>query len=166
MAIVIFLMSLLLSIIFSLVQSFSIFKTTQGEAEILKDMFNFAKRTAIKSGQIIYMDFDLDEDKYIIYRKLREKELENKILVERNLSTDIASIKTYSGTQIDRGKLTIRFYPQGFNDEIYIYLSSNYKIVKTVFFPRYNKYAIIKNGEYFEEEFYDNILQEDKGENF
>lgn len=44
MAIVIFLMSLLLSIVFSLVQNFSIFKTTEGEAGILKDMYSLAKR--------------------------------------------------------------------------------------------------------------------------
>jgi Tfp pilus assembly protein FimT len=168
MAIVIFLMSLLLSIVFSLVQNFSIFKTTEGEAGILKDMYSLAKRTAIKSGQIIYMEFDLDENRYIIYRKIRNKELENQPIVERKLfiTNRIIYIKTFSGQRIDSGKLTINFYPQGFNDEIYIYFGSENNIKNTVIYPRYDKYAIIKKGEYLQEETYEKLLEEDKGKEF
>jgi len=157
MAIVIFLMSLLLSIVFSLVQNFSIFKTTEGEAGILKDMYSLAKRTAIKSGQIIYMEFDLDENRYIIYRKIRNKELENQPIIY---------IKTFSGQRIDSGKITINFYPQGLNDEIYIYFGSENNIKNTVIYPRYDKYAIIKKGEYLQEETYEKLLEEDKGKEF
>jgi general secretion pathway protein H len=168
MSIVIFLMSLLLGVIFSLVQNFSIFKTTQGEAEILKDMYTFAKRTAVKSGQIIYMDFDLDNNKYIIYKKERNSELNDKVLVERKLflTNRIIYIKTHSGNRIDSGKITIHFYPQDLNDEVYLFLGSENNVKKTIVYPRYGNFAMIKTGESFEEESNEAILKEDKGENF
>lgn len=168
MAIVLFIMSLMLVIIFSLVRTFSVFKTTQDEAEILKDMYLFAKRSAVKSGQLVYMDFNIDENKYIIYRKERKDELKDQVLVERNLffTNKIVYIKLYSGKKIDNGKVTLYFYPQGFNDEVYIYLGSQDNIKKTIIFPRYGRYGIIKGGEYEGMDTPEKILEEDKGGSF
>lgn len=168
MAIVLFIMSLMLVIIFSLVRTFSVFKTSQDEAEILKDMYLFAKRSAVKSGQIVYMDLNIDENKYIIYRKERKEELKDQILVERNLffTNKIVYLKLHSGKKIDYGKVTLYFYPQGFNDEVYIYLGSDSNIKKTIIFPRYGKYGIIKGGEHADVDSTDKILEEDKGGNF
>ncbi len=168
MAIVLFIMSLMLIIVFSLVRTFSVFKTTQDEAEILKDMYMFAKRSAIKSGQIVYMDINIDENKYIIYRKERKEELKDQILVERNLffTNKIIYLKLHSGKKIDYGKVTIYFYPQGFNDEVSIYLGSGNHIKKTIIFPRYGRYSIIKSGVFEDMDTTEKILEEDKGANF
>ncbi len=168
MAIVLLLFSIVFSIIFSLIQNFSIFKTTQEESEILKDIYLFAKRSAIKSGQIIYMDIDLNENKYKIYRKKRSEVVENETLIERNLSMNnqIVYLKTHSNKIIDNGIITVLFYPQGFNDEIYFFLGSKNNIKKTVIYPRYGQFAIIKNKKYQIEEVDEKIIQEDKGENF
>ncbi|MFN3603340.1 MAG: Tfp pilus assembly protein FimT/FimU [Leptonema sp. (in: bacteria)] len=168
MAIVLLILSILMGIIFSLVRNFSIFKTTQGETETLKDMYSFAKRSAIKSGQILFMEFDLNENKYRLYRKERTaSEIKNKILVEKNLfyTNRIVAIKVFS-KRIDNGLVTVAFYPYGYNDEIAIFMGSGNNIKKTVLYPKYGKYAIIKNGEFDEEENRDLILSEDKGENF
>lgn len=168
MGIVILLMSILLGVIFSLVRNFSIFKTTQGETETLKDLYSFAKRGAIKSGQILFMEFDLDQNKYKIYRKERQEgSLKERILVEKSLfyTNKIASVKI-SSKKIENGVVTIAFYPYGFNDEAFIYMGSPNEIKKTVIFPRYGKFATIKNGEFNEDTTTNLLLSEDKGENF
>ncbi len=168
MGIVILLMSILLGMIFSLVRNFSIFKTTQGETETLKDLYSFAKRSAIKSGQAVFMEIDLDQNRYKIYRKERKGNfIEDKILIEKNLfyTNKITSVKIFS-KKIDSGVVTIAFYPFGFNDEAFIYMGTPNEIKKTVIFPRYGNYATIKNGEFNEDANPNLLLLEDKGENF
>ncbi len=167
MAIVLLLMSVLLTIIFSLVQNFSIFKSTNDESQILKDLYLFAKRTSVKSGQVLFLDLDLDNNSYKIYRKIRKEDfVEEQILTERKLffTNRIISIRFLSGRTVDSGKVSISFYPQNYNDEIYIYLGSENQIHKTVIFPKYGLYGIIKNGEYYENNPTSEILEKDESE--
>lgn len=168
MGITILLISIIMGILFSLIRNFSIFKTTQGETETLKDLYSFTKRTAIKSGQVVFMEFNLDQNTYKIYRKERtEKEVKDKILIERNLffTNRIVALKVVS-KKIENGVVTITFYPMGINDEAIIYIGSGNTIQKSIIYPKYGNYAIIKNGEFSDEDHSTTILTEDKGENF
>ncbi|MCS7205512.1 MAG: prepilin-type N-terminal cleavage/methylation domain-containing protein [Leptospiraceae bacterium] len=153
LSVVLLIISLVLSILFSMVSQFSIFKTKQDEAEILKDIYRFAKSSSTRSGQIIYVEFDLENQRYSIYRKVRNKEtIENQNLIERELflTNRILFIRNPYQNEVSSGIYTIQFFPNGVNDEVYIYLGGGDKISKTIIFPRYGKEAIIKDQNYQE----------------
>ncbi|HMU85618.1 MAG TPA: hypothetical protein PKN93_17060 [Leptospiraceae bacterium] len=138
-------MGIILTVLVSLYRQFSVFKSTQDEATMLRDALLFSRSTAIRSNDIIYVAFDLDEEKYHSYRKVREQDeiKEKEVIKERSLSAanSLVAVQVGSSNRQDRGKLVVKMYPDGSSDELMIFLGPGpgADIKYTVLFSRYGK---------------------------
>ncbi len=141
-------MGIVLTVLVSLYRQFSVFKSTQDEATMMRDALLFARSTAIRSNDVIYVLFDIDEEKYRAYRKVRENDemKEKDIIKERGLASAnaIVAIQVGNANRQDRGKVTVKMFPDGSTDELMIFLGPRPDIRNTVLFSRYGKAEVAK----------------------
>lgn len=141
-------MSILVTILGSLYSRFSLFKSTQDEATLLRDALSFARSAAIRSNEIIYLQFNLDEETYRAYRKLsgeKDEIIEKDLIKVRNLSSgnSIVALQVGATNRQNKGKVDLRMYPDGSSEELMIMLGPDPEIKSTVLFSRYGKAQVL-----------------------
>lgn len=151
MAVVMLVISILMGIVLSFINNIAFLRTAQDEATTLLESLIFCRKSAIRSNQTVYMEFDLDGESYRAYRYDRaDNELsEDEILSKRHLSSSnsIVSIITAGSTRISQGILKIPFAPDGSSEQLAIHLGPEPEIRKTIVFNRYGGTGEILNGE-------------------
>ena len=151
MAIVIITMGILIGMVGSMISSIAFLQTTKDEAELLKEALVFCRRAAIKSNTTVYVEFNIEENKYSAFRyKRTEGRLEKDVfLKERALSDSngIVGISLASGTKLSTGTIEIPFSPDGIAEEMAIYMGPRPVVRNTVLYSRYGTNASVVAGE-------------------
>ncbi|MCE9600119.1 MAG: prepilin-type N-terminal cleavage/methylation domain-containing protein [Spirochaetia bacterium] len=148
LSVVMFVMSIIIVILGSLYSRFSLFKSTQDEATLLRDSLSFARSAAIRSNEIIYVQFNLDEETYRAFRKQsgeKDEIIEKDLIKVRNLSSgnSIVAIQVGSTMRQNKGKVDLRMYPDGSSEELMILMGPDPEIKNTVLFSRYGKAQVL-----------------------
>lgn len=150
-SVVLLVITMVMGFLVWMLQSFTTLRSAADEAGAISQAYAFARRAAIKSGETVYFEMDLDGESYSVYRLDRSgKELEKKTILEkRTLSSrnSLVAIVSPSGGRIHTGTITLPFYYDGTTEEVSIYLGSDPAIDKTVHFPRFAVSGIIEEGE-------------------
>lgn len=151
--VVIGVMVAIIAILASAFSSLPVFQSTEDEAEILQSNLYFARKSALKSNRVVYLELNIEEDSYRMYRIDRTDEgIEEKELgKERELSFthSIVSIQIGANEPLTEGKISIPFQPDGTSEQVCIYLGPNPEITRTVLNPKYGSRIQILEGEQF-----------------
>ena len=150
-SVVLLVLTVLTYLMSSLLSNMSIFKSTEGEAELLKKSMLFCSQTASISNEVIYLELDLDDESYRAYRMERSDEgaKEEEIIHKRSLSNfhSIISVSVSGGGRINEKKLTIPFAPDGIAQELAIYLGPDPEVNNTILLRKYGSHVDIVQGE-------------------
>lgn len=153
LSIVMLVMGMMMALLISMARTFSMLRTSQEEAQTLAQVYTFARRAAIKSGDTVSLDLDMDAESYILYRMDRSGPRAEKkpIFEERRLSSSnsLVEVISTSGARIAAGHVVIPFFPDGTTEEVSILLGSGpgVDVKKTVLFPRFSVSARVEEGE-------------------
>lgn len=153
LSIVMLVMGMMTIILISMARSFSMLRTSQEEAQTLAQIYTFARRAAIKSGDTVSLDLDLDAETYVLYRVDRSgrKPEKKPIFEERSLSGANSLVETVStsGVRVATGHVVIPFFPDGTTEEVSILLGTGpgVDVKKTIVFPRFSVSARVEEGE-------------------
>lgn len=151
MAIVILTMGILIALLASMISSIALLQTSKDEAQLMKESFVFCRHAAIKSNTTVYLEMDIDENKYRAFRYNRTegKVKKDVFLKERQLadSNGIVAVSLASGAKITSGKVMVPFSPEGVAEEIAVYIGPKPEIRNTVLFSRYGSSAQVVEGE-------------------
>jgi len=153
-AVVLLVISILLGFLSSLLSNFSLFRSTESEAETLKNSLIFCAGAALKSDQTVYFELNIDENFYVAYRIDRSGSEMKKdpVLNERRLSASNSIVDVYipSGNRLRTGSLVIPFAADGSAEEIAIHLGADPQIDYTVMLSRYGMDARVYPGDVFQ----------------
>lgn len=150
MAIVILVISVLTAGLAAMLNSFSILRNSVEEGEMLKADVLSSRTAAIKSNQNVYLELNLDEESYRVYRFDRDVNLKEEIVIKpRSLSflNSIVAVSTGSSNKITEKIITIPFLPDGSSQETAIYLGTADEIKSTIFIHRYGNSVEVFKGE-------------------
>ena len=151
MAIVIIVIGILIGMIGSMISSIAFLQTTKDEAELLKEALVFCRRAAIKSNSTVYVELNIDENKYMAFRyKRTEGTLEKDVFLKDHALSDsngIVAVALASGTKLESGTVEIPFSPDGIAEEIAVYMGPKPTINNTVLYSRYGTSARVVKGE-------------------
>ncbi len=151
MAIVIITLGIMIGMLGSIISSVAFLQTTKDEALLLKEALVFCRRTAIKSNTTVYLEINIDENKYRAFRYARsEGKLEKEDFIKERALSDsngIAGVALASGTKVTSGILEIPFSPEGIAEEIAIYMGPRPEVRNTVLYSRYGTGASVVQGE-------------------
>jgi len=147
-AVVIIVMSVLITILGSLYRKFSVFKSTQDEATLLRDSLVFSRSAAIRSNESIFFEFNMDDLTYRSFRKQSEgtEVKEKEVIKQHSLSSGnaIVGVQVGASNRQTAGKIVVRMYPDGSSDELMIFLGPRPEINSTVIFSRYGQGQVAK----------------------
>jgi prepilin-type N-terminal cleavage/methylation domain-containing protein len=151
LSVVLLVITMVMGILVWMLRSFATLRSTADEAEALSQVYTFARRSAIKSGDTVYLEINLDDESYLVYRIDRSGRRPEKktILDRRALSSrnSIVAVVSPLGGRINSGTVTLPFLYDGTTEEVSIYLGPDPAVDKTVHFPRFSAAAIIEEGE-------------------
>lgn len=141
----------LMGIMASAFSSLPVFQSTEDEAEILQQNLLFARQAALKSNRVVFLELNIEEDSYRMYRIDRNDEgvEESPIGKERSLSFthSIVSVQAGAAETLSEGSISIPFQPDGTSEQVYIYLGPNPEITRTVVNPKYGNRVEVVKGE-------------------
>lgn len=147
--IVILIIGVLLAIFAPIVTEFSFLQTSGDQASNLGRALAASRAKSIKSNEMIYFEFNLDEKQYRSYSYERQDgELEESVHIEKT-DARIAAVAAGNGKRVVEGKFTVRFLPSGVGEELSVYLGpSDLEIESTLVFSRYGGEFHTEPGEY------------------
>jgi len=151
MAVTLSVLGFLIMLLTSIINDIPYLKSTQGEAELLKSVMNACRSAALKSNQVVILEFDLDENTYRAFRYMRAegKLVEKNFVKKRTLSrsNSLAGIRVSGGEKRTEGKVRLEYRPEGGAEEIAVYLGpGSEQIQKTVLQSRYGIDVSILEG--------------------
>lgn len=150
-SIVLLILTTVMGLLLGMLRSFSSLRSAQDEGEALAQAYTMARRTAIMSGETVYLELNLDEETYHAYRMERKgQEVQKEIfLKERTLSSrnSLVAIVSPLGGRITAGVVTLPFYSYGRTEEVSIHLGEESSIKRTVHFPAFGVVGRIEEGE-------------------
>lgn len=151
LSIVLLIFVILIPVLFSVASNFSTLRSSETEAESLSKIYTFARRAAIKSGETVYLEFNFEENYYLLYRLKRDDdEVEKKPILDKHTLASrngLVAIVSPLGGRVNSGIVTLPFFFDGTTEEVSIYLGSDSMIDKTVHFPRFSVSAKVESGE-------------------
>lgn len=153
MAVVIMVIAMLMSMSLSILSNFkSLMTTSEGAAKKLASALQLARKTAVKSGQTVYFEFDLDEESYRAYRLNRNAtETSAKVFlgpVKLSNSYSLQAVASVMGNRNTKDKIKVSFSPNGIGEEIAIYLGEDGgEVEATVIYSRYSGKATVYTEE-------------------
>ena len=150
--VVLFVIATMMLIVTSFLRSIALLRTTKDEAKLIKEAVYFARRSARKSSRPVYMEFDIDEDRYRVTRYDRTGEEARKVNLLGPVSlsnfNSLVSIRNASGVSIHEGKVEITFDPYGNGEEMMVYLGdSGGAIRRSIHMRKYGEQTDILQGE-------------------
>ncbi len=147
--IVILIIGVLLAIFAPIVTEFTFLQTSGDQASNLGRSLMASRAKAIKSNEMLYFEFNLDDKEYRSYTYEREDgELKESVHIEKT-SARIAAVAAGNGKRVVEGKFTVRFLPSGVGEELCVYLGpSDLEIESTLIFSRYGGDFRTEPGEY------------------
>ena len=167
-AVVILVIGILISILATIANNFAALRTVENETDSLKSTLVFYRTAAIKSNQVVYLNFDLDEKSYHAYRYLRtEDELEKKIILSKRFlstSNSILGISFAGGKKVEKGTVEVPFSPDGVAEELAVYFGRDVEIKSTLIYSRYGNDVRVYEGAFensLEDENWQNNLELD-----
>ncbi|EQA37634.1 prepilin-type cleavage/methylation N-terminal domain protein [Leptospira inadai serovar Lyme str. 10] len=123
----------------------------QEEAILLHDVVTFCYRRAKLNQRTIFLELNIDEEKYVVIEVERGEEgmKEKPIFQERDLpsSSSIVDIMDARGYRYVKGKVRIPFSPLSIAEDFYIHLGPDPEIKRTLIVRRYGGKSEIRDGE-------------------